>query len=116
MAIGAGWAWAALGYHGVRMYDVRDPAAPVVVVGVLRVAVEEREGHGQVEVEIGGELRRFLMVAKMRGFDHDKRMVLYEIGPDGLEIGAPLTGYRGLLTGAARRVAEPEDDGSKGTA
>jgi hypothetical protein len=30
VALGAGWAWAALGYHGVRMYDVRDPAAPVL--------------------------------------------------------------------------------------
>lgn len=28
--LGGGWAWAALGFHGVRMFDIRDPAAPVL--------------------------------------------------------------------------------------
>lgn len=61
-------------------------------------------------VEIRGALRRFMVVAKMRGFDHDKRMVLYEIGPEGIEMGRALTGYRGLLVGAPRPISDADDD------
>lgn len=54
-------------------------------------------------VELGGSLRRMICVVKMRGFDHEKEMNLYEIGPDGIAIGGALTDYEGLLTGAPRR-------------
>ena len=32
-------------------------------------------------VELDGELRKVLVVAKMRGFDHSKELRLYDIGP-----------------------------------
>jgi circadian clock protein KaiC len=55
-------------------------------------------------VEIDGALRKLVCVVKMRGFDHAKEMRLYDIGPDGIVLGEPLTGYAGLLTGAPRQI------------
>jgi circadian clock protein KaiC len=54
-------------------------------------------------VEIGGQLRKVLMVVKMRAGDHSKDMREYEITSAGLRVGERLTGYRGLITG----VPEP---------
>jgi circadian clock protein KaiC len=59
--------------------------------------------------EIGGELRKFLTVAKMRGFTHSKELRLYDIGPEGIVMGEALTRYAGLLVGDPRRISE--DDG-----
>jgi circadian clock protein KaiC len=53
--------------------------------------------------EIRGQMRKVLTVAKMRGFDHDKDLRLYDIGPRGLVMGEPLTDYEGILVGAPRR-------------
>ncbi len=58
-------------------------------------------------VEIGGRLRKVLMVVKMRAGDHSKDIREYEITTEGLRIGERLTGYRGLITG----VPEPLDPG-----
>jgi circadian clock protein KaiC len=57
-------------------------------------------------VELDGALRKLVCVVKMRGFDHAKEMKLYDIGYDGIVMGETLTGYRGLLTGAPRRVPD----------
>jgi circadian clock protein KaiC len=53
--------------------------------------------------EIEGALRKVICVVKMRGFDHDKEMKLYEIGPSGIVLGDTLRDYEGILTGAPRR-------------
>jgi circadian clock protein KaiC len=53
-------------------------------------------------VELGGALRKVLMVAKMRGFDHDKALRLYDIGPGGIVIGEPLADHAGILVGRPR--------------
>jgi circadian clock protein KaiC len=59
-------------------------------------------------VELRGELKRFLVVAKMRGFDHDKKMRLYDITSEGLVMGEALVDYEGLIVGEARLgVAAP---------
>ncbi len=55
-------------------------------------------------VEIDGELRRVIMVIKMRGGDHSKEIREYEVTPKGLVIGHKLTGYQGLITGNPRRT------------
>jgi len=55
-------------------------------------------------VELDGALRKLVCVVKMRGFDHAKEMKLYDIRPDGIVIGEALSSYRGLLTGAPRRI------------
>ena len=56
-------------------------------------------------IELDGALRKLLCVVKMRGFDHAKQMKLYDIRPEGIVMGEALTGYRGLLTGAPRRIS-----------
>lgn len=50
-------------------------------------------------VEIDAQLRRILMVLKMRGNNHSKDIREYEITEEGLIVGERLTGYRGLITG-----------------
>jgi circadian clock protein KaiC len=54
-------------------------------------------------VELDGALRKVMVVAKMRGFDHQKELRLYDIGPDGMVIGEPLTDHQGILVGKPRR-------------
>jgi circadian clock protein KaiC len=50
-------------------------------------------------VSIGGQLRRMLLVVKMRGGAHSIDMREYEITEKGAVIGAPLRGYRALTSG-----------------
>jgi circadian clock protein KaiC len=56
-------------------------------------------------VEIEGELRKVLMVVKMRGGDHSKHIREYEVTTEGLRIGERLTGYHGLITGVPEPLA-----------
>ena len=60
-------------------------------------------------VEIDGELRKVLMVVKMRAGDHSKDIREYEVTSEGLRIGERLTGYHGLITG----VPEPLHRGAR---
>jgi circadian clock protein KaiC len=50
-------------------------------------------------VSINGQLRKMLMVIKMRGSAHSIDMWEYQITSDGVIIGEPLRGYRGLTSG-----------------
>lgn len=61
-------------------------------------------------VEMRGELRRVLVVAKMRGFDHKKELRLYDIGPEGIVMGEPLTEYQGILMGNPRLISESGEE------
>jgi len=65
-------------------------------------------------VEIEGELRRIIMVVKMRGCSHSKAIKEYEITANGMTIvDETVKGYRGLISGIPERVAKPEDDEDK---
>jgi len=55
-------------------------------------------------VELDGELRKVLTVAKMRGFDHSKQLRLYDIQADGIVIGEALANREGILVGQPRRL------------
>ena len=55
-------------------------------------------------VEIEGELRKVLMVVKMRRGAHSSDIRGYEITPKGVVVGERLTGYDHLITGIPRRV------------
>jgi len=55
-------------------------------------------------VELDGVLRKVLVVAKMRGFDHDKALRLYDITSDGIVIGDALADHRGILVGQPART------------
>ena len=50
-------------------------------------------------VSINGQLRKMLLVVKMRGSAHSIDMWEYKITEKGVIMGAPLRGYRGLTTG-----------------
>lgn len=64
-------------------------------------------------VEIDGELRRILIVVKMRGGKHSKEIREYEITSKGLVvIGPRLRGYRALTSGLPERLSpmdKPEE-------
>lgn len=53
--------------------------------------------------ELDGMLRKVIVVAKMRGFDHSKELRLYDIGPEGLVLGDSLADREGVLVGVPRR-------------
>jgi len=50
-------------------------------------------------VSINGQLRRMILVVKMRGSSHSIDLHEYQITDDGIVIGEPLRGYRGLTSG-----------------
>lgn len=50
-------------------------------------------------VSIQGQLRKMLLVVKMRGSAHSIDMTEYRITGEGVEIGKPLRGYRALTSG-----------------
>ena len=58
-------------------------------------------------VEIEGQLRKVLMVVKMRRGAHSNDIREYEITSKGVVIGERLTGYDHLITGIPRRVDGP---------
>jgi len=59
-------------------------------------------------IEIESSLRKALLVLKMRGSDHDKRLREYDITSHGIEVSAPFSNYEGLMTGSPRRSITDE--------
>ncbi len=59
-------------------------------------------------VELKGALRRVLAVVKMRGFDHDKVLRLYDIGPDGIVMGEPLAEHGGSFVVGPRWISRDD--------
>lgn len=55
-------------------------------------------------VEIDGQLRKILMVIKMRGGPHSTDIREYEITPRGIAIGERLSGYDRVITGIPERA------------
>ena len=61
-------------------------------------------------VEIDGQLRKLLMVLKMRGGAHSSDIREYQITANGLTVGRRLQGYVHLITGIPERANEPPSD------
>ena len=59
-------------------------------------------------VEIESSIRKAMVVMKMRGSDHDKRLREYEVTSHGVEVSVPFSNYEGLLTGSPRRSITEE--------
>jgi circadian clock protein KaiC len=55
-------------------------------------------------IELDGALRKTMVVAKMRGFDHSKEFRLYDVQASGIVIGDALAGYDGILVGKPTRT------------
>ena len=59
-------------------------------------------------VEIDSSMKKALVIMKMRGSDHDKRLREYEITPHGFNVSDPFTQYEGLMTGTPHRSLTEE--------
>jgi len=57
-------------------------------------------------VEIDSAMRKALLVLKMRGSDHDKRIRQYYITSRGLEVSTPFEGREGIMSGSPRRMMD----------
>jgi circadian clock protein KaiC len=55
-------------------------------------------------VEIESSMRRAMVVLKMRGSDHDKRLREYQITEKGVKLEAAFTEYQGLMSGSPTKV------------
>ncbi|MFT4881032.1 MAG: circadian clock protein KaiC, partial [Salinirussus sp.] len=66
-------------------------------------------------LELGGELRKAVGVLKKRTSDYERTLREYAITGEGIEVGEPLTGLRGILSGAPEfvddRGRDPLEDG-----
>lgn len=59
-------------------------------------------------VEIDGQLRRVIAIAKMRGSPHSPDFNHYEISATGVVVGESLREYHGIITGVPTRIEPPE--------
>ena len=50
-------------------------------------------------VELAGQFKRVMSVVKVRASAHSKDIRFFDIGPDSITIGEPLTQYQGVLSG-----------------
>ncbi len=57
-------------------------------------------------VEIESAIRRAIIVLKMRGSAHDKRIRQFDIGSQGMVIQDPFLGREGIMSGNPRQMAE----------
>jgi circadian clock protein KaiC len=58
-------------------------------------------------VEIDGQLRKIMMVVKMRGGPHSIDLREYTITAEGIIVGKRLTGYDHLITGIPKKAVSP---------
>lgn len=65
-------------------------------------------------VEIESTMRKALVILKMRGSDHDRRLREYQISSEGIKVTAPFTHYEGILSGSPRMSLT--DDAAKAMA
>ncbi|OLE87194.1 MAG: hypothetical protein AUF79_14600 [Crenarchaeota archaeon 13_1_20CM_2_51_8] len=56
-------------------------------------------------VEIESSMRKALVILKMRGSDHDKRLREFEITSAGIKIESAFSNYEGIISGSPRKVA-----------
>jgi circadian clock protein KaiC len=57
-------------------------------------------------VEIESAIRRAIIVLKMRGSAHDKRIRQFDIGSQGMVVQDPFRGREGIMSGNPRQMAE----------
>ena len=59
--------------------------------------------------EADSEVRQAISVVKKRGGAHERSIRAFSMGADGVHVGAPLRGFRGILTGVPVREPEHEE-------
>jgi circadian clock protein KaiC len=60
-------------------------------------------------VEIESEVRKALLVLKLRGSDHTKDITQFEIAPHGIEVRTKFQNREGIMSGTPRRMSEAFD-------
>lgn len=55
-------------------------------------------------IELDGELRKTVGVLKKRAGNFEQTLRDFQLGPDGIQVGAPLTGLRGILSGMPEMI------------
>jgi len=58
--------------------------------------------------EVEGAVRRAISVLKKRSGDHEHTIRELRFGPEGIQLGEPLTGFRGVLSGTPDSITVPE--------
>lgn len=56
------------------------------------------------QVEMQGSLQPVMNIVKIRGSDHSKDLIDYNINENGIQVGQNLSGFEGILTGVTRKV------------
>jgi circadian clock protein KaiC len=57
-------------------------------------------------VEIDSIVQRAIIVMKIRGSPHDKRIFQFDVGSEGLYVQRPFEGQEGILSGTPKRMAD----------
>ena len=63
--------------------------------------------------DLDSEVRRAILVLKVRGSQHAREMHEYEISATGMRVLGPITGVRGILAGLAQHTARTSDGGAR---
>lgn len=93
---------------GVTMYStVEVEAQDATTLTGYRVSFLTDVIISQRYIEIDGELRKALLVVKMRGSDHSRTFRLYESSEAGIIVGDTLTEYDRVVTGMPKRSERP---------
>lgn len=61
-------------------------------------------------IEVESEIKHMLMILKMRGSKHDKKLREMVFSDQGLRISTPFTGYEGTMSGDAKKVGITIED------
>ena len=64
--------------------------------------------------EAWGRLRRAVSVVKKRSGAHEATLREFRLGPDGIQVGEPLTGFQGILTGTPTFLTTAEGTAGDG--
>jgi circadian clock protein KaiC len=96
--------------HEVLMYLGQQGVATLLVVAQHGIATSQMIAPVDVSYladavillryfELAGEVRKAVSVIKKRSGEHEKAIRMFTIGAKGLQVGAPLTEFRGVLAG-----------------
>ncbi len=97
----------ALTATGVTVFTTAEitGAYPEVTFTSERVSFITDDIIVQRYVEIEGEILTVLSIMKMRGSQHSREFLLYEINKNGAVVGGPLMGYHGIMSGIPTRIS-----------
>jgi circadian clock protein KaiC len=106
----------------LQMHELLSYLNQVGVLTILVLAQHGMVGHMQAPVDLSylsdaiimlryfeaaGQVRRAISVVKKRSGTHENTIREFQLGPQGLKVGPPLTEFSGILTGTPTYVGKP---------